>query len=94
MRRALDLVYTCSCAASPRKGQRGSRARCRSAAEGGRRVYLGLAVPATAGDGDGTRADADAADGRDAEQERSAPVVGRPLGDVPVDTVVVVPAGW
>ena len=32
--------------------------------------YLGLAIPATAGDGDGTRADADAADGCDAEQEQ------------------------
>ena len=61
MRRALDLIYTYSCAASPPKGSKGSRARCRSAAEGGRRVLLGLAIPATAGDRDGTRADADAA---------------------------------
>jgi hypothetical protein len=30
---------------------------------------LDLAVPATPGDGDGTRADADGAEGRDAEQE-------------------------
>jgi hypothetical protein len=27
-------------------------------------------------------------------RSRSAPVVDRPLGDVPVDTVVVVPPGW
>ena len=71
MRRALDLVYTCLCAASPRNGTKGKPrtvSLCRPGAAGG--SYLGLAVPATAGNGDGTRADADAAERRDAEQQQ------------------------
>ena len=58
MRRTLDLVYRCSCAASPRKGTKGKPrtvSLCRPGVAGG--SYLGLAVPATAGNGDGTRAE-------------------------------------
>src|SRR5207245_5570961 len=56
----------------PGRGQRERRSHARIAlphgAAGG--SYLGLAVPATAGDGDGTRTAADAAECRDAEQEQ------------------------
>ena len=64
---------TGSYAASPGRGIRGEAAHgvaLPPGAAGG--FYLDLAVPATPGDGDGTRADADAAEGRDAEQEQAA----------------------
>ena len=95
MRRALDLYLYVLVRGFPSEGDKGEAAHgvaLPPRAAGG--FYLGLAIPATAGDGDGTRADADAADGRDRRRSRSAPVVGRPLGDVPVLTVVVVPPGW
>ena len=57
---------TGSYAASPERDYEGKP----PGAAGG--FYLDLAVPATPGDRDGTRADADAAEGRDAEQEQAA----------------------
>jgi hypothetical protein len=64
------LFAKCSCAASLGRGtgEAAHGVALPPGAAGG--FYLGLAVPATAGDGDGTRADADAAEGRDAEQEQ------------------------